>query len=69
MPFLQEAVKRFDLKHPVDGTPLPSVLPRESLPCQPDMEIVAWYETVKEHLWKQEHQQQGQCLPGLGHGP
>lgn len=50
VPFLQEAVKRFDLTNPVDGTPFPSILPKESLPCQPDAEMVEWHENVAEKL-------------------
>ena len=50
VPFLQEAVKRFDLTNPADGSSFPGVLPHESLPCQPDMETVAWYENVLEKL-------------------
>ena len=50
VPFLQEAVKRFDLLHPADGIPFPSILPRETLPTQPDPELSEWHDAVKQKL-------------------
>ena len=50
VPFLREAVKRFDLINPADGAHFPRVLPKESLPHQPDMEIVAWFENTGNDL-------------------
>lgn len=48
--FLQEAVRRFELTNPVSGALFPSILPKESLPCQPDTEMVGWYNSVAEKL-------------------
>lgn len=48
--FLQEAVRRFELTNPVSGALFPSKLPKESLPCQPDKEMVDWYNSVAEKL-------------------
>lgn len=50
MPFLQEAVKRFELMNPADGEPFPNLLPRESLPTIPDPEISEWHSAVSEKL-------------------
>ena len=50
VPFLQEAVKRFDLLHPTDGIPFPSILPREALPTQPDLELSEWHDAVRQKL-------------------
>ena len=50
VPLLQEAVKRFDLTNPVDGRSFPNVLPKESLPCQPDMEMLEWHKNIAERL-------------------
>lgn len=50
VPVLQEAVKRFDLTNPVDGSSFPRVLPKESLPHEPDVELVEWYENMAERL-------------------
>lgn len=46
--FLQEVMKRFDLTNPADGAPFPSILPRESLPRQPDLELLEWYHRLVE---------------------
>ena len=50
---LQRAVERLDLTNPVDGRSLPSMLPKESLPCRPDMEMVEWYKIVSEKLTRE----------------
>ena len=49
MPFLQEAVKRFDLLNPVDGARFP-LLPKEALPSQPDPAISEWHDAVSQKL-------------------
>ncbi|KAL9615364.1 MAG: hypothetical protein Q9167_000192 [Letrouitia subvulpina] len=49
-PFLQEAVKRFDIVNPVDGIGFPSLLPRDALPSSPDRDMVTWHERVAEKL-------------------
>lgn len=63
VPFLQEAVKRFDLTNPADGTPFPSILPKESLPCQPDMEMVEWHENVAEKLMLEAQASAARAMP------
>lgn len=50
VPFLQEAVKRFDLTNPADGSSFPNLLSKESLPHQPDIDYVEWYEDIAEKL-------------------
>ncbi|KAG8533734.1 uncharacterized protein KY384_001475 [Bacidia gigantensis] len=50
VPFLQEAVKRFDLVNSQDGEPFPSLLPREALPMKPDKAMVDWHDLVSEKL-------------------
>ena len=49
-PFLQEAVKRFEIINPTDGELFPSVLPREVLPSKPDPQLTAWHERVSQKL-------------------
>ena len=49
-PFLQRAVKRFNLRNPIDGTSFPSILPKECLPSQPDMKTVEWHKNISEKL-------------------
>ena len=44
------AVERFDLTNPITGTSFPSTIPQESLPCQPDVELVEWHENIAEKL-------------------
>lgn len=63
VPFLQEAVKRFDLTNPADGAPFPSILPKESLPCQPDIEMVEWHETVAEKLMLEAQASAARAMP------
>ena len=50
VPFLQEAVKRFDLINPADGEPFPSLLPKDALPTTPDIEMTQWHDAVSEKL-------------------
>lgn len=63
VPFLQEAVKRFDLTNPADGAPFPSILPKESLPCQPDVEMVEWHENVAEKLMLEAQASAARAMP------
>lgn len=53
VPFLQEAVKRFDLLHPADGSPFPSILPKETLPTLPDHEVSQWYDGETQRFMQQ----------------
>ena len=62
-PFLQEAVKRFDLVNPSDGEPFPSVLPRNVLPSKPDREMTEWHEAVSEKLMLEAQASHGRNLP------
>ncbi|MCJ1223818.1 hypothetical protein MMC12_000461 [Toensbergia leucococca] len=50
VPFLQEAVKRFEITNPGDGGLFPTILPREALPSKPDLEMTEWHEDVAERL-------------------
>ena len=61
-PFLQRAVKRFNLINPVDGKSFPSVLPKESLPSQPDMQTVEWHRSISEKLMMEAQAQTAEAL-------
>ncbi|KAI9692516.1 MAG: hypothetical protein M1822_006747 [Bathelium mastoideum] len=50
VPFLQNAVKNFDIKDPEKGDVFPKVLPAACLPSKPDEEMLTWYEKVSRHL-------------------
>lgn len=50
VPFLQNAVKRFEITNPVDGGLFPSILPKEALPNQPDPNMLEWHQSVSEKL-------------------
>lgn len=50
VPFLQEAVKRFEIINPADGCPFPRQLPMETLPVKPDQEMTGWYDSVSARL-------------------
>ena len=63
VPFLQEAVKRFELTNPADGEPFPSVLPREALPIKPDLQMTEWHDTVSEKLMLEAQASQMRHMP------
>lgn len=50
VPYLQAAVKRFELTNPSDGGPFPTYLPREALPRSPDLEMTEWHDNVRDTL-------------------
>lgn len=50
VPFLQEAVKRFEIINPADGCQFPRQLPMETLPVKPDQEMTGWYDSVLARL-------------------
>ncbi|MCJ1424684.1 hypothetical protein MMC29_002572, partial [Sticta canariensis] len=50
VPFLQEAVKRFEITNPSDGGPFPRRLPKEALPSRPDLEMTEWEKDIRERL-------------------
>ncbi len=63
VPFLQEAVKRFELTNPTDGEPFPSILPREALPSKPDQEMTEWHDAVSEKLMLEAQASQDRNMP------
>lgn len=63
VPFLQEAVKRFEITNPLDGEPFPSVLPNEVLPNKPDQEMTEWHDSVSEKLMLEAKASQERNLP------
>ena len=50
VPFLQNAVKRFEITNPLDGAPFPSILPKEALPSEPDPDMLEWHQSVSDKL-------------------
>ena len=50
VPYLQEAVRKFELVNAGDGGPFPKALPAECLPARPDREMLRWHESVAEKL-------------------
>lgn len=65
VPFLQEAVKRFELVNPADGLLFPTLLPKEALPSKPDLKMTEWHDTVSEKLML-EAQASGLRVPSIG---
>ena len=63
VPFLQEAVKRFDLLNPADGIPFPSLLPKEALPVQPDPDLSEWHDAVTQKLMLEAQASAARDLP------
>jgi hypothetical protein len=50
VPFLQEAVRRFDLVNRGEGGPFPKILPAEALPQAPDQQMCKWHASVSDKL-------------------
>lgn len=65
VPFLQEAVKRFELVNPADGLLFPILLPKEALPSKPDVKMTEWHDTVSQKLML-EAQVPGLQVPNIG---
>ncbi|KAI4196576.1 MAG: hypothetical protein LQ346_003194 [Caloplaca aetnensis] len=65
--FLQNAVKRFEIINPVDGTLFPNLLPREALPSRPDPEMIQWHEGVAQKLLVDAHEVANGGLPAANH--
>lgn len=67
VPFLQEAVKRFDIINPADGRPFPRQLPMETFPVKPDPEMTGWYDSVSERLLLEAEAAHARRPPTMGH--
>ncbi|KAJ0303482.1 hypothetical protein COL516b_006486 [Colletotrichum fioriniae] len=52
VPFIQQAVKSWNLKHPETGEPFPPDLPADALPSEPDAGIEKWHKKCAEKLRK-----------------
>ncbi|KAI8255551.1 hypothetical protein K4K58_005599 [Colletotrichum sp. SAR11_239] len=52
VPFIQNAVKNWNLKHPVTNEPFPKDLPDDAFPAQPDPGISEWHKKCAEKLRK-----------------
>jgi len=50
VPFLQYAVKHFNLKHPETGAPFPPNLPRTVFPQEPDPDVDRWHKHCAAQL-------------------
>ena len=50
MAYLQEAVKRLDIRNPGEGGPFPTFLPAEAFPSKPDIEMTQWHDMALERL-------------------
>lgn len=51
VPFLQYAVKNWNLKHPETGQDFPTDLPALCFPSQADKEVDRWHKTCATKLW------------------
>ncbi|KAB8343107.1 hypothetical protein FH972_022700 [Carpinus fangiana] len=50
VPFIQNALRAFDVIDPKDGEPFPKELPRDAFPSRPDPKMVQWHEGVSSRL-------------------
>lgn len=53
VPFLQYAVKNWNLKNLETGEVFPSDLPKNVFPAQPDPDVDRWHEDCAANLWKE----------------
>ncbi|KAF2143997.1 uncharacterized protein K452DRAFT_223731, partial [Aplosporella prunicola CBS 121167] len=53
VPFLQNAVERFDIVDPGTKGVFPKLLPKEAFPDKPDEKMERWYQEVSERLRKE----------------
>lgn len=51
VPFLQCAVKKWNLKHPETGEDFPVDLPAACFPAEADAEVDRWHKTCADKLW------------------
>lgn len=63
VPFLQNAVSRFDITDPAQGTPFPKILPQEAFPAKPDDSMVEWYDGVSERLRREAEAEEQRGIP------
>ncbi|KAL9116095.1 MAG: hypothetical protein Q9227_000464 [Pyrenula ochraceoflavens] len=50
VPFLQQALKRFDVMNPTTGAKFPKSIPRDAFPEKPDKELCQWHEKIGSRL-------------------
>ncbi|KAL5334870.1 hypothetical protein BJX70DRAFT_402171 [Aspergillus crustosus] len=54
--YLQNALERWNIFNPSNGTLFPKTIPREAFPAEPDPEMIQWHETVSQKFefdyWK-----------------
>ncbi|KAH7313479.1 hypothetical protein B0I35DRAFT_273930 [Stachybotrys elegans] len=50
VPFLQYAVKNWNLKHPDTGEPFPPDLPKDVFPSETDVQVDKWHQSCAEKL-------------------
>lgn len=50
VPFIQNALRTFNVVDPQNGKPFPKLLPKEAFPSQPDEHMVAWHGGISERL-------------------
>ena len=58
VPFIQSALRQFDIKDPRNGSSFPKLLPAECFPEKPDSQMTAWYEAVSERLMREAQMEQ-----------
>jgi hypothetical protein len=71
VPYLQEAIKIFDVKNETTGAPFPKLLPREAFPAEPNAKMVRWHDEVFVKLrgQAQDEDEGGAQGHGQSHNP
>jgi len=64
VPFLQNAVSRFDIVDPSTSNTFPKLLPKECFPHHPDPDMIRWYEGVSEKLRKEAEEEEQRNVAG-----
>ncbi|KAI9821102.1 MAG: hypothetical protein M1827_003836 [Pycnora praestabilis] len=72
VPFLQEALRKYDIVNPAGGGIFPKILPMEAFPNKPDVEMTQWHDGVCERLRTEaqnEQEERAPAQPGSSEAP
>ncbi|KAM0485131.1 hypothetical protein ACHAPX_001109 [Trichoderma viride] len=69
VPFLQCAVKHWELRHPETGQVFPPDLPATVFPSQPDQEVDRWHKTCADQMRDASKEEENASMPSSSSAP
>lgn len=51
--FLQNALKRYDIRDPQTGRPFPKLLPRQLFPEHPNEDMTRWHQSISDEMYRE----------------